>query len=140
MRVVLVCTLALVATGCVVHEARVETPAAGPEETGLAYLGMKPLPIPSTPPPSVVQTNHLPVAIPVTWYSYRRDARGAIFRYDATVMTPLPWWQRFPIDLPVSMIPVDVTANTTVMVTPREVTLRQPEDIRAEAAAHGYAH
>jgi len=126
--------------GCVVHEARVETPPAENHATGLAYLGMKPQPIPSNPPASAHERGHLPIAIPVTWYTYRRDAHGAILRYDGTVATPLPWWQRFPLDLPVSMMPVEVTARTAVMITPREVALRDPEDIRAEAAAFGYAH
>jgi hypothetical protein len=134
---VLVAMLSL--SGCLEHEARVSAAPVGPDESGVAYFGFTAQPIPSDPPPAAEQRSPLPVSIPVTWYTFRRDARGAILRFDQTVQTPLPWWQRFPCDVVTDFAPVTIPVRTAVVVTPREVALRDPAELKAEAHAHGYA-
>jgi len=138
-RLLLAVSIIFCLSGCIEHEARITAAPVGADESGVAYLGFTPQPIPSTPPPAVDQRSPLPISIPVTWYTYRRDAHGAIMRDDRTVKTPLPWWQRFPCDVVTDFTPITMAVRVDTVITPREVALRDPAELKAEAKAYGYA-
>jgi hypothetical protein len=79
----------------------------------------------------------LPYEIPAVWML--RDAEGRLNLGHAVARSPLPWWQRFPVDFAVDLWPGDVTVATVATVTPQPLTARSADDITAEARAHGYA-
>lgn len=123
--------IVLIATSCVSHRAGVD-PATPPAE-GLV-LGAQVLPGDATD----AITSPLPTEVPVTLW--RRDADGALFRSDAILRTPTPWWQRFPSDLVTdALLPgtYTVAVQHQPVWTPAGGTSTEGLEERARAA--GYA-
>jgi hypothetical protein len=132
MRAILCAILALPCTGCLVHTARVDgagaDQAAGRSATGQTVRDGA---------PSLDRSGPLPYEIPSVWMLKDADGRLCIGR--ATALSPLPWWQRFPVDFAVDLWPGQVAVAVTATVTPRPIIARTADDITAEARAHGYA-
>ncbi len=121
----------LLLSGCVSHRAGVD-PATPPAE-GIV-LGASVRPGPTTE----LVSSPLPTEVPVTLW--RRDAEGNLFRSDAILRTPTPWWQRFPSDVVTdALLPGTylVTAQHTPQWTPAGVGSTAGLEDRARAA--GYA-
>lgn len=132
MRAILCAILALPCTGCLVHSARVDAAgadlAAGRSATGRTVRDGA---------PDQTLTGPLPFEVPATWML--RNQAGKLEIGHALALSPLPWWQRFPVDFAVDLWPGEVTVAVAATVTPRPPTARSADDITAEARAHGYA-
>lgn len=132
MRAILCAILALPCTGCLVHTARIDgagaDPAAGRSATGTQVHDGA---------PALQRSGPLPYEIPAAWML--RNADGQLAIGHAVALSPLPWWQRFPVDLAIDLWPGEVAIATTATVVPRPVSARTADDITAEARAHGYA-
>jgi hypothetical protein len=132
MRAILCAILALPCTGCLVHSARVD--GTGADQTaGRSATGRTV----SDGAPSLACSGPLPYEIPAVWML--RDAEGRLNIGRATALSPLPWWQRFPVDFAVDLWPGDVTVATVATVTPQPLIARTADEITAEARTHGYA-
>lgn len=131
LRAVALLALALLTIGCVTHRASVSP--ATPAAEGMV-LGPRVLPGDATD----VITSPLPTEVPVTLW--RRDADGALFRSDAILRTPTPWWQRFPSDVVTdALLPgtYTVAVQHEPVWTPAGGTSTEGLEERARAA--GYA-
>ena len=132
MRAILCAVLVLPCTGCLVHTARVDgagaDQAAGRSATGRTVRDGA---------PAVQLHGPLPYEIPATWMLRNHD--GLLEIGHTTATSPLPWWQRFPVDFAVDLWPGEVTVAVSATVTPQPITARSADDITAEARAHGYA-
>jgi len=117
--------------GCLAHTVRIDgagaEPTAGQSATGMTVRKGA---------PELTRRGPLPYEIPATWAVKSGDHLDI---GNAVALSPLPWWQRFPIDLAVDLWPGDVVIATTATVTPRLIIARTAADITAEARAHGYA-
>ncbi len=131
MRAILCAVLILPCAGCVVHTVRVE--GAGAEQSaGRSATGL----VVRDGAPAVEQRGPLPYEIPATWMLREGDHLSI---GHAVALSPLPWWQRFPVDLVVDLWPADVVAVASATVSPHPILARSAADITAEARAHGYA-
>jgi hypothetical protein len=131
MRRLLVILGCLAASGCISHRARVSPPAGEPAS---ALVGSRVIERFTAP---VDEQGSLPRSIPVT--AWRLDDQG-LFRGDTLVETPLPWWQRFPIDA-VSDVVVPGTLTARAEGTPvlAPVPAGDPAALADHARAAGYA-
>lgn len=139
---VLFLILTLAAGGCVVHEARVDIPPPPPvrrdEEpfgpTRVVLLTQE-QPAPTKP---VIFRGPLPQDIRIS--AWRTDQEGRLCRAESRVTTPLSWWQRFPCDAVVDLLPVDVVARSESVVILAPVPACDPAALTAAARCDGYAH
>ena len=136
MRLVLLAACALSLSGCLYHEVRID--AAVPANISdhkkqHTSVGSQV----SDHAPALTKRGPLPYDIPVTWIV--SDNTGHMLVGQTRAMSPLPWWQRFPVDLFVDMWPGDVSVETIATVTPTPVRIRTVDEITAEAHANGYA-
>jgi hypothetical protein len=128
-----VLALGVVLSGCVTHRATVApaTPVADGQAAGAQVLAGSATPSESSP---------LPCALPVS--AWRQDDDGTLYRWDALVLTPTPWWQRFPCDaLSDGLVPGTRLIATTATPTWRKVGggTSNTEQLTAHARAAGYA-
>jgi hypothetical protein len=121
--------------GCVTHEARIAAPAHPPAGAHVVigthpYVGKFPDLI----------TSPEPIELPITAYA---TSDQGLLRCNAVIRTPLVWWQRFPCDIPLDLLPVHPKASAEItleyhLVTPQDAS--SPSALAAAALAHGYAH
>lgn len=119
------------------HEVRVTAPADQPGVDGGAAIGVATHPSPPGPPPLTIRRGTLPQDVPVS--AWHRDREGVITRADAELLTPLPWWQRFPFDLATDFAPTDLVVRRDYTLAESPVAAHSREQLDAEAAAAGYA-
>lgn len=131
-------TASVLLTGCVSHEARILAPPEPAGLTGGTVIGSEAHPTPPGPEERTVSRDALPREVAVS--AWRRDTDGAISRQETVVRTPLPWWQRFPLDIATDLIPIDFSVAAETTIAPRPVATRTRADLDREAAAAGYAH
>lgn len=129
---------ALLLTGCLTHEARITAPPepAGIDE-GATAIGHTNTRTPPGPPEQTLLVSPLPLAVPVS--AWRRDEDGVISRSELNVVSPLPWWQRFPMDFATDLLPVTYRSEVDATIVETPVTPRTRADLDQEAAAAGYA-
>jgi len=122
----------LALSGCISHRAHVTPPTDAPCS---AAVGTHVVDDFATP---ISETGSLPRSIPVT--AWRKDDQGHLFRGDAVVETPRPWWQRFPADAVSDMvIPYTMTAEASGSVTLLPVPASSSADLADHARSAGYA-
>lgn len=132
MRALLCGILILPCAGCLSHRASVS--ADGPDlAAGRSIVGMHI----TDGAPAETRRGPLPFEIPVSWTL--RGADGKLQSAHAVLRSPLPWWQRFPVDLAVDIWPQRVEVDAVAILVPHPIIPRTAADITAEARAHGYA-
>ena len=132
-------TLACCLNGCINHEASATVRIDQPVRTGRAVIETTQFRLPPTPP-TVTRSNTLPRDIPVSVWALADEDDGYLVRAEQRVLSPLPWWQWFPMDLPMDMMPVTWTVATAAVVVPQRVVERSTAQLIEEAREHGYAH
>jgi len=120
----------LATAGCITHSARIEHPA---DQAGQGVIGASARP--SLPPITTVQR---PLPIDVVVSSWHRDADGRLYRFDGRVRTPLPWWQRFPVDIATDAWPRTLVAEAALAVAYRPVPVTARDRLFAAATADGW--
>lgn len=119
-------------SGCISHRAQVTPPTDAPCS---AAVGTHVVDEFTTP---ISDSGALPRSIPVT--AWRKDDQGRLFRGDALIETPLPWWQRFPVDAVSDMlVPHTLVAEASGTVTLLPVPASSTADLAAHARSAGYA-
>ncbi|MBA3845876.1 MAG: hypothetical protein H0X45_04450 [Planctomycetes bacterium] len=127
--------LTIAATGCIEHRAQVRNPegegAAGAAAIGVAVVD--PFAAGSVHTVSDPLPRDLGVA---AWVQGEDDS--IIRRWHGRSRTPLPWWQRFPVDIAAEAWPATLicAAETTVAVTP--VASGDSDALLAAARRDGY--
>ncbi len=125
-------------SGCLTHEARITAPPDTVDiDEGATAIGRSDTVSPPGPPEQTLLVSPLPLAVPVS--AWRRDQDGVLWRSDMEVATPLPWWQRFPVDFATDMLPISYHAEVAATIVARPVTPRTRDDLEQEARAAGYA-
>ena len=104
---------------------------------GATAIGKQVSSTPPGPPEQTLILSPLPLAVPVS--AWRRDQDGVIWRSELLAQTPLPWWQRFPIDFATDVLPVAYRSEAAVTVSEAPLTAYTRADLDREAAAAGYA-
>jgi hypothetical protein len=87
---------------------------------------------------SAVLRNPLPIEVRIS--AIRRDDDGTLNRGEGYLATPLPWWQRFPCDAFVDLVPVDVVAEAAIVVPLAPVPRCDESELIESARRDGYAH
>ncbi len=130
----LLATLTVAATGCIEHRAQVRNPE-GVEAARAAAIGVEVVD-PFAAGATHTVSDPLPRDLGVAAWSLGDDF--VIRRWRGRVLTPLPWWQRFPVDLAVEAWPATVicAAEATIAMTP--VTSGDTETLIAAARRDGY--
>jgi hypothetical protein len=132
MRALLCGILALPCAGCLYHRASIDAsgadPAAGRSSVGSTVRDGA---------PAETRSGPLPFEIPASWVL--RDADSRLCAAHTVLRSPLPWWQRFPVDLAVDLWPGRVEVDAVATLVPQPITPRSVADITAEARAYGYA-
>jgi len=122
----------LAMSGCIAHRAEVTPPT---DATCSAAIGTQIADPFSTP---ISDSGSLPRSLPVT--AWRKDDQGHLFRGDALIETPTPWWQRFPADVVSDMlVPHTLTADASGSVVVLPVPASSAADLTARAQSAGYA-
>ena len=140
MKLVLLVAVAGVLCGCLTHEASATVRTEQPIRTGRAVIETTEHRLPPSPP-TALRRSPLPRDLPVSVWALTDDGEdGYLVRAEARVLSPLPWWQYFPLDLPLDMIPVEWTVATAAVIVPTRVEERTLAQLVEEAREHGYAH
>jgi hypothetical protein len=140
VRAVGVLAALLMCAGCDTHEVRIAPPpAAAPGEPGdqsftISVIGVT---IIKDPLAETVIRNPLPLEVPIS--CLRREATGAMSRYENDVRTPLPWYQRFPADMISDPLPWTFTAHAEAAIELSPVPTADLAALAASARADGYA-
>ena len=136
MRVLLLPLIVLL-VGCISHETRVAVAADPAGATGSTLIGNGAWATPPGPPAVTIDRSPLPRDTFAS--AWRRQADGTLSRDLTQVVTPLPWWQRFPCDIATDFAPVDFTITASATLTPHPITPRTRAELDQEAFAAGYA-
>ncbi len=113
-------------SACIEHRAQVAAPPGAELLVGDGVLSTSPR-----------RRGPLPHEIPAT--AWHRDPTGTIHRADLRCATPLPWWQRFPADLLTDLWPATLRVSAAGVLRPLPIPPRDPGELEALAAEHGYA-
>jgi hypothetical protein len=125
-------------SGCLSHEARVTCVPDPVDQEGSTVIGSTTHHSPPGPPALTVDRSPLPRDVQLT--AWRQSVTGGpLRRQEAVLRTPLPWWQRFPFDLAVDLMPLDITVAASATIDPQPLQPRTHADLDREAAAAGYA-
>lgn len=126
--------LALLAgTGCVEHRAAIQPPVAGPPPAVVTVHGREEALV-----ESLERRDPLPLELRAS--AIRRDADGRLLRDEIAVLTPLPWWQRFPADVVSdALIPHTFIVDARARIDTRVVADMPADDLLRLAREHGYA-
>ncbi len=133
----LVLLVGMMLSSCLTHEARVTTTPDAPEVEGGTAIGRATYPSPPGPPRETLARGPLPQHLPIT--AWRRDGEGLISRAEAELLTPLPWWQRFPCDIVSDLMPTPIVVRAECVLVLRPVVGCTRAELDAAAAAAGYA-
>ncbi len=118
--------------GCIAHIARIQPAEHSLEGAGLIAGS-------TSVDPAVGQTIRQPLPIDLPFSAWEREA-GVLARCEGRVTTPLPWWQRFPVDLVTDFLPMTFEARAERQVTYVPVPARDDDSLFQEASKHGFAH
>ncbi len=136
--------LACILAGCVWHEARVSVPptpppARGQEASGPTSVLVDSGPVRPAQATPVVRRGPLPQDLRVS--AWHMDPSGSILcRAEERITTPLSWWQRFPCDAFVDIVPTDATARADATIICRPVPEADPAALAESARCDGYGH
>ena len=127
---VALCALAI--SGCVSHRAQVVPSIGVPCSAAIGTRVLEPFSAPAD------EQGSLPRSVPVTAWS--RDDEGRLSRDDLLLETPLPWWQRFPVDALTDVAwPHDLEASCSATPHLVPVPASDPIVLTTNARAAGYA-
>lgn len=128
--------MALLSSACVEHQVRFEPPAApGPYPPG-AIIDTR-----SEPEwqHADVYADGLPADRRVS--AWALDAEGQLHRGDLQLLSPLPWWQRFPADIVTDLLwpgTLTITASGRPALEPQlPLTIADLDRLAAEAGYDG---
>jgi hypothetical protein len=131
----------LLTVGCIEHRVTVKPPLpADPPPTGedrattVLIAGSRFRNEPTQPENFA---SPLPLDIPVS--VYRRESDGSLARGEFRVITPLPWWQRFPADAVVDLSPIHATVDADGMPPLIPVIPFNRDQFIRQAERDGYA-
>jgi hypothetical protein len=117
--------------GCIAHVARV-LPAESSKPGTTLFVASRQV------DPEVGETvrQSLPIDLTVTAY----EPGDGFARCEDRVLTPTPWWQRFPVDLVTDFLPMTFEAAASRRVAYAPVPVRSEDDVFQEARSLGFAH
>jgi hypothetical protein len=125
----------LLSVGCVRHEVVVRngdaTQPGGASDAVINLAAVRDLPAATT------IAGPLPQDLRVV--AWRRDEHTGISSFSAHTRTPLPWWQRFPVDLATDLMPIDLVARSEMTIVTTPLPQTDVETLAAEARRAGYA-
>lgn len=127
-------------SGCISHRAQLHPPDHGDQPRRVVAMAVDGR-IHGSADPIVESAIHkegpLPLEIQATLW--QRDQQGNLWRGDAQVQSPRPWWQRFPFDVVSDLAPITFSASAASTITVQRVPSITISELNAAAARFGFA-